>query len=148
MGTHLQSLKSNLQKTQRFNKSKMQVKVKTLDKKELIIDVEETETVLVLKEKIQKERGDDPALEPTISKLIWKGKILLNNAVIKDAGISDKGFCVIMPGKIAKPAQTSSTPKPEEKTTESTPATPASVPTTPAAAAAAAPTPSVAPAQP
>merc|ERR1712071_90280 len=115
MGTHLQSLKSNLQKTQRFNKSKMQVKVKTLDKKELIIDIEETETVLVLKEKIQKERGDDPALEPTISKLIWKGKILLNNAVIKDAGISDKGFCVIMPGKIAKPAQTSSTPKPAEE---------------------------------
>jgi UV excision repair protein RAD23 len=124
----------------------MQVKVKTLDKKELIIDVEETDKVLVLKEKIQKERGDDPALEPKISKLIWKGKILLNDAIIKDAGISDKGFCVIMPGKIAKPAQTSSTSKPEEKKTESTPATPAAVPTTPAATAA--PTPPVATAQP
>lgn len=119
----------------------MQVKVKTLDKKELIIDVDDTEKVLVLKQKIQKERSDDPALDPTISKLIWKGKILLNDAIIKDAGISDKGFCVIMPGKIAKPAQTSSTPKPaesepekkktEEKTTEiSAPATPAPVQTT------------------
>merc|ERR1712035_26822 len=107
------------------DKTIIQIKVKTLDKKELLIDVEETDKIESLKKKIQEAKDNDAALEPAISKLIWKGKILNNDQIVKDAGINDKGFCVIMPGKVAKKAEepksestskkTEETPKKEEK---------------------------------
>ena len=104
-----------------FQKIKMQIKVKTLDKKELIIDVEDTQSVEELKKKIQTAKDNDVALEPSISKLIWKGKILQNNQQIKEAGINDKGFCVIMPGKVAKTVSTPKTENLESKPSDSKP---------------------------
>lgn len=116
----------------------MQIKVKTLDKKELVIDVEGTEQVKDFKKKIQEAKGNEAALDPSISKLIWKGKILQNDQSVQEAGITDKGFCVIMPGKVqasssnsTKPAESSS----KSETTENKPSTsaPTQVPATPPA---------------
>lgn len=116
----------------------MQIKVKTLDKKELVIEVEGTEQVKDFKKKIQEAKGNEAALDPSISKLIWKGKILQNDQTVQEAGINDKGFCVIMPGKVqasssnsTKPAESSS----KSETTENKPSTsaPTQVPATPPA---------------
>ena len=108
----------------------MKVKVKTLDQKQFSLEIDESDSIEVIKTKIQAERDNDPALDPAISKLIWKGKILTNTQTVKDAGVSEKGFFVIMPGKVTstskKPENTSSSSKPVEpkkNATESKPAT-------------------------
>lgn len=99
----------------------MKVRVKTIDQKQFNIDVDDDENVQSIKSKIQTEQNNDPKLEPSISKLIWKGKILKNEQTVKDAGINEKGFFVIMPGKpvaSSTPATPVQTTEVQESTTE------------------------------
>lgn len=77
----------------------MKVSVKTLDQKQFKIEIEDDFTIEQIKSAIMKEKDNDPNLDPKISKLIWKGKILKNDQVAKNCNIDEKGFFVIMPGK-------------------------------------------------
>lgn len=106
----------------------MKVKCKFLDKTELEVDVTEEDTIEKVKQTIHSAKNSEAKYAPGISKLIWKGKILSNTVTAKAAGISDKGFFVVMPGK--PPAGAAPTPvKPEQTpvastSTAATPATP------------------------
>jgi len=95
-----------------------------LIKKTFDVEVNAGETVETIKNNIMKSQDNDPNLAPDLAKLIWKGKILKNDATVESAGINEQGFFVVMPGKAKvapKPAvQTVSTPveKPVEKKDE------------------------------
>lgn len=85
----------------------MQVKVKTLDQKQFTIEIEDSDTIENVKSKIHIAKDKSPTLDPSVSKLIWKGKILTNEKLAKDCGVNDKGFFVVMPGKAPQQATTS-----------------------------------------
>lgn len=82
----------------------MKITVKSLDQKSFQIDIEEDWTMLQIKEAIHKFKDEAPTLHSSVSKLIWKGKILKNEQVAKDCGIDEKGFFVVMPGKAVQSA--------------------------------------------
>jgi len=94
----------------------MKIKVKTLDQSQFTVEVNDTDTIREIQSKIQKERNNDPTLDPKISKLIWKGKILKLDQNAKDCNLTEKGFFVIMPGKVPKSSGSSS--KTPENTVE------------------------------
>ena len=86
-----------------FDFRDMQLKIKALDKSEFTVEVDlDSDSIEQIKKKCQEAKNNDVALDPAISKLIWKGKILQNSQSAKEAGLNDKGFCVIMPGKVQK----------------------------------------------
>lgn len=99
----------------------MLITLKTLQQQTFKVEVDASETVLALKEKIAKEKGDDYAVEN--QKLIYAGKILDDVKVISEYKIEEKNFVVIM---ITKPKQKSAdpapapapTPTPEPRATE------------------------------
>jgi len=95
----------------------MRVKVKTIDQQTFNVDIDDSDSVEQIKSKIQEAKNKDPALEPSISKLIWKGKILKNDQTVESAGINEKGFFVIMPGKVVKKVEEASVVK-EDKSAE------------------------------
>ncbi|XP_016305749.1 UV excision repair protein RAD23 homolog B-like [Sinocyclocheilus anshuiensis] len=95
----------------------MQITLKTLQQQTFKIDIDAEETVKALKEKIENEKGKDNF--PVVGqKLIYAGKILNDDAALKEYKIDEKNFVVIM---VAKPK-----------------AAPASVPSSAATAASAA----------
>lgn len=74
-----------------------------MDQKSFVLDnVGEDWTMKQIKEAIQKTKNNDPTLDPSVSKLIWKGKILKNDQIAKDCNVNEKGFFVVMPGKAVK----------------------------------------------
>ncbi|XP_045145673.1 UV excision repair protein RAD23 homolog A isoform X2 [Echinops telfairi] len=105
------------------------ITLKTLQQQTFKIRMEPDETVKVLKEKIEAEKGRD-AFPVAGQKLIYAGKILSDDVPIKDYRIDEKNFVVVMvtktkavPGTSA-PAETSPTAAPESST--AFPPTPAS----------------------
>lgn len=92
----------------------MKVKCKFLDKSESEVEIAENDTIEQVKSSIQKAKDGDAKFAPAVSKLIWKGKILANNVTAKAAGINDKGFFVVMPGKPAPVAASTPVSKPAE----------------------------------
>ncbi|KAG2223450.1 hypothetical protein INT45_001198 [Circinella minor] len=119
----------------------MQLNIKTLQQKQFKLDVESTDTILSVKEKIQESQGHDVSQQ----KLIYSGKILTDDKKVEECNINEKGFLVLM---VSKPKNTGSssssaaaTPKKESAPTETkttplstTPATPSAQPATPATA--------------
>ncbi|KAL5599683.1 hypothetical protein FOVSG1_007495 [Fusarium oxysporum f. sp. vasinfectum] len=105
----------------------MKVTFKDLKQQKFTLDVEPSELISAVKEKISAEKG----WEPKLQKLIYSGKILKDEETVGSYNIEEKGFVVCM---VNKPK-----PKPEPKAAESSapPATPAqAVANTPAAPAA------------
>ncbi|KAI7847818.1 hypothetical protein BDC45DRAFT_562052 [Circinella umbellata] len=107
----------------------MQLNIKTLQQKQFKLDVESTDTILSVKQKIQESQGHDVSQQ----KLIYSGKILTDDKKVEECNINEKGFLVLM---VSKPKNTGSasssaaaTPKKESAPTE-TKITPSS--TTPA----------------
>ncbi|KAG6896436.1 hypothetical protein C0992_008313 [Termitomyces sp. T32_za158] len=114
----------------------MKITIKTTQQKVFQIDVDETDTVGTLKQKIQDTQNHDVAAQ----KIIYSGKVLADDKTIGSCGIKEKDFFVLMVSK-AQPKPSPAVPVPS--TSSSTPATPAPaaapVPDTPAPAPAVAP---------
>lgn len=104
----------------------MLITLKTLQQQTFKVEVDPSETVAVLKDKIAQEKGADYAVEN--QKLIYAGKILEDAKTISEYKIEEKNFVVVM---VTKPK-----PKAPEKPAEPQPM---EVTQPPAAAAAAAP---------
>ncbi|GAP87444.1 putative UV excision repair protein Rad23 [Rosellinia necatrix] len=97
----------------------MKITFRDLKQNKFTIDVEPTDLVSTVKEKIHAEKGfDAKAL-----KLIYSGKILKDEEKVETYKIEEKGFVVCMVNK-AKPASTS-VPETPARSTASTPAAPA-----------------------
>jgi len=74
----------------------MLITIKTLEQKTFKIEIDETEKVLALKQKIEKERGVD-RFPVSGQKLIYSGKILDDDKLISDCNIDPvKNFVVVM----------------------------------------------------
>lgn len=116
----------------------MKVTVKTLQQTSFELELDENETILSVKEKIQAKEGFDVDSQ----KLIYSGKILANDVQVKAIGIKEGEFLVVM---VTKPAKKAEAPKPA-----AAPAPAPAQPAQPAAAAApaAAHAPTTAPAAP
>ncbi|KAF9946988.1 hypothetical protein BGZ72_010960 [Mortierella alpina] len=106
----------------------MLITVKTLKQETFKVDVDETDKVLSIKEKIEQLQGHPVSSQ----KLIFSGKILEDDKPVSQYNISEKDFLVIMVTK-AKAAAASSS-KPAAAATTPTPApAPAPAAATPAA---------------
>jgi len=125
----------------------MQIIVKTLKQTQFALTVDKTDTVAIVKQKIEQQEGSQHYLAST-QKLLYQGKILSDdNKTLGDYGVEDSTFLVIMtskpvpttaaPTKPTPPPQ--STPQPEKKP-EPKPATQESTTPPPAAPTSAAPT--------
>ncbi|RYP48410.1 hypothetical protein DL768_005683 [Monosporascus sp. mg162] len=130
----------------------MKVTFKDLKQQKFTLDVEPTDLVSAVKQKISEEKGWDPKSQ----KLIYSGKILKDEDTVETYKIEEKGFVVCMVNKPkpaaappAAPAPAASSSAPPETPARSTVATPAApaAPSHSASTTAAAPaTPSPAPA--
>ncbi|KAF7548133.1 hypothetical protein G7046_g8777 [Stylonectria norvegica] len=107
----------------------MKVTFKDLKQQKFILDVEPTDLISAVKDKISSEKGWDPKHQ----KLIYSGKILKDEETVGSYSIEEKGFVVCMVNKPkGKPA-----PPPAAESSTAPPATPAQQATrTPAAPAA------------
>merc|ERR1711962_300101 len=104
---------------------KMLITFKTLEQKTFKIEIEETEKIKILKEKIAEEKGADQ-FPPTGQKLIYSRKILDDDKTISECNIDVKNFVVVMVVKQkAKPADK---PKESESSSSSSTATAAATP--------------------
>merc|ERR1711962_1214522 len=107
---------------------KMLITFKTLEQKTFKIEIEETQKIKTLKEKIAEEKGADQ-FPPTGQKLIYSGKILDDDKTISECNIDVKNFVVVMVvEQKAKPAD-----KPKESESSSSSSTSAAATPAPAA---------------
>ncbi|XP_023194107.1 UV excision repair protein RAD23 homolog B-like [Xiphophorus maculatus] len=108
----------------------MLVTLKTLQQQTFKIDIDEEETVKILKERIEKEKGKD-IFSVAAQKLIYAGKILNDDTPLKEYNIDEKNFVVLM---VTKPKMASATT--QTSSTSSAPVTtaPAAPPAAPPAA--------------
>ncbi|XP_049595313.1 UV excision repair protein RAD23 homolog B isoform X1 [Syngnathus scovelli] len=95
----------------------MQITLKTLQQQTFKIDIDEEETVTTLKERIEQEKGKDN-FPIAGQKLIYAGKILSDDSVLKEYKIDEKNFVVVM---VTKPKKAPSAAQPSPAT--STPST-------------------------
>lgn len=108
------------------NHATMKITVKTIKGDEFTIEAEPSETVKAVKGKIEAEKGD--AFSADGLKLIWTGKILVNDDTIEKVGLKESDFLVAMPAKKKKkaaitPARTPATPQASNTSADSTPET-------------------------
>ncbi|KAI8720776.1 UV excision repair protein RAD23 [Fusarium sp. LHS14.1] len=105
----------------------MKVTFKDLKQQKFTLDVEPTELISAVKEKISAEKGWDPKLQ----KLIYSGKILKDEETVASYNIEEKGFVVCM---VNKPKPKPAAPAAESSAPPATPAQPiANTPAAPAA---------------
>ncbi|KAJ5179579.1 hypothetical protein N7492_002789 [Penicillium capsulatum] len=122
----------------------MKLTFKDLKQEKFVIEVEPSETVRQVKDKIAQEKS---GYEAPSMKIIYSGKILQDDKTVESYNIQEKDFLVCLPSKgKPKPASSAAGPSP----TPSTPAAraPASTPAVPAAPAPAASTAPAVPATP
>ncbi|XP_023291824.2 UV excision repair protein RAD23 homolog A-like [Lucilia cuprina] len=72
----------------------MKLQIKTLNQKSLVVDIEETKTVYELKKELS--LYPDIGVRPELQKLIYAGKILVNEDKLSTYNIDVKKFLVIM----------------------------------------------------
>ncbi|KAJ5443534.1 UV excision repair protein rhp23 [Penicillium daleae] len=108
----------------------MKLTFKDLKQEKFVIEVEPSETVRQVKEKISQEKPDYGAER---MKVIYSGKILQDDKTVESYNIQEKDFLVCLPAKQPKAAPSSSA----ASSVPSTPATraPAATPAAPAPAA-------------
>lgn len=104
------------------------ITLKTLQQQTFKIRMELDETVKVLKEKIEAEKGRD-AFPVAGQKLIYAGKILSDEVPIRDYRIDEKNFVVVM---VTKTKTSPSTSVPTEASPTTVPEPAATSPTVPA----------------
>ncbi|KAL7912917.1 XPC-binding domain-containing protein [Trichoderma velutinum] len=119
----------------------MKVTFRDLKQQKFVLDVEPTDKISAVKEKISAEKGWDPKSQ----KLIYSGKILKDDDTVQSYNIEEKGFVVCMvnkPKPAAAPAAAAAPPATPAPPVASTPAVPpAPVQTSTQAAPPATPTP-------
>ena len=86
--------------------------IKTLQQKTFKVEIDDSETVAVLKQKIETEQG--PSYPANGLKLIHSGKILEDGSPISQYNIQESSFVVVM---VAKAKVTAPTTKPPETST-------------------------------
>jgi len=98
----------------------MEINVKTTTQKSFKIQAELEDSIQIIKEKIQKFNENDSRFAPDVARLIYKGKILKNDQIVKDLNIKSADFFVVMPGKgpNLNAKQTSSTGNSTTKSSE------------------------------
>ncbi|KAM5351476.1 hypothetical protein ACJ41O_004199 [Fusarium nematophilum] len=107
----------------------MKVTFKDLKQQKFTLDIEPSELISAVKEKISAEKGWDPKLQ----KLIYSGKILKDEETVSSYNIEEKGFVVCM---VNKPKAKPAAPAAESSAPPATPAQPAvRTPAAPAAPA-------------
>ncbi|OAD03946.1 hypothetical protein MUCCIDRAFT_156286, partial [Mucor lusitanicus CBS 277.49] len=111
----------------------LQITIKTLQQKQFKLDVDTSDSILSVKEKIEQSQGHPVAQQ----KLIFSGKILVDDKKVEEYNISEKDFLVVMVSKPKATTSAASTPKAatpaETKPQEA--AAPAAAAAAPAAAA-------------
>jgi len=112
----------------------MKIKVRTLRNETYDIEVDPSETVAQLKEKVEKATAQPAAWQ----KLIFSGKILVDNTSVESYNLKEGDFLVLFS---KQPKAGEKPQEPEKKEPQATPSTP-----TPAPAASTATTPAAAPA--
>ncbi|KAJ7680249.1 hypothetical protein DFH06DRAFT_1315052 [Mycena polygramma] len=95
------------------------ITIKTTQQRIFTIDAEPSDTVAVLKSKIQDAQGHPTAIQ----KIIYSGKVLPDDKTVESCGIKEKDFLVLM---VSKPKPTP-TPLPAASTSAPASATPAPV---------------------
>ncbi|KAL7318703.1 UV excision repair protein rad23 [Mucor circinelloides] len=143
-------------KQQQHTMGALQITIKTLQQKQFKLDVDTSDSILSVKEKIEQSQGHPVAQQ----KLIFSGKILVDDKKVEEYNISEKDFLVVMvskPKATTKAASTTKAAAPAETKSES-PAPAAAAPpavavdaapvATPEAPAPATETPSATPSQP
>ncbi|KAF2962909.1 hypothetical protein GQX73_g10669 [Xylaria multiplex] len=99
----------------------MRITFRDLKQNKFAIDVEPTDLVSTVKEKIHAEKGED--FNSKLLKLIYSGKILKDDEKVETYKIEEKGFVVCM---VNKPkASSSAVPETPARPATSTPAAPA-----------------------
>lgn len=116
----------------------MKLTIKTLKQTTFTVDAEPTDTIRVVKEKIEASKGEEYYADGL--KLIYSGKILVDAQTVAEYGIKETDFLVSMPGK---PRAAAPAPAPAPVVAAPAPVTPAVAP-----APVVAPPAPVAPAQP
>ncbi|KAF9461303.1 hypothetical protein BDZ94DRAFT_1168021 [Collybia nuda] len=114
----------------------MKLTIKTTQQKVFQIDVEPSDTVAVLKSKIQESQSHPVGVQ----KIIYSGKILTDDKTIESCGIKEKDFLVLMVSK-PKPTPTPAATTPAAPAPAAPAAVPEPVPSAPASAPAPAPAP-------
>ncbi|XP_061680893.1 UV excision repair protein RAD23 homolog B-like [Syngnathoides biaculeatus] len=98
------------------------VTLRTLQQQTFKIHIDADETVKALKERIAEERGKD-AFPVAGQKLIYAGKILNDDAALKEYNISEKNFVVVM---VTKPKTAPAPQSPPKSSQQSAPPPPSS----------------------
>ncbi|CAJ2507026.1 Uu.00g082120.m01.CDS01 [Anthostomella pinea] len=132
----------------------MKVTFKDLKQQKFTLDVEPTDLVSAVKQRISEEKGWDPKAQKLIYSAadLYQGKILKDEDTVATYKIEEKGFVVCMVNKAkpapaaAAPASSSSVPETPARSTAATPAAPPAPSHSAGAAAAVPATPSPAPA--
>ncbi|KAK4115054.1 UV excision repair protein Rad23 [Canariomyces notabilis] len=111
----------------------MKITFKDLKQQRFTIDVEPTDLISTVKQKLSEERGWDPKSQ----KLIYSGKILKDEDTVESYKIEEKGFVVCVVNKPKEAPKPAAAPEPSASSASAPPATPAQAPaSTPAAPAA------------
>ncbi|RKP06185.1 XPC-binding domain-containing protein [Thamnocephalis sphaerospora] len=79
----------------------MKLTFKTLQQEQFHLEVDLEETVRDVKRKISQERGYDEAAQ----KLIYSGKVLVDDKALKEYGVTENGFVVVMVTKASAAAK-------------------------------------------
>ncbi|KAI8990095.1 ubiquitin family-domain-containing protein [Pilobolus umbonatus] len=95
----------------------LQLTIKTLQQKQFKLDVDSSDTILSVKEKIQESQGHAVSQQ----KLIFSGQILVDSKKVEDYKISEKDFLVVMVSKPKVSATSSKITKPKETTPKQEP---------------------------
>ncbi|KAL7937615.1 XPC-binding domain-containing protein [Trichoderma chlorosporum] len=101
----------------------MKVTFRDLKQQKFVLDVEPTDKISAVKEKISAEKGWDPKTQ----KLIYSGKILKDDDTVQSYSIEEKGFVVCMvnkPKPAAAPAAAAAPPATPAPPVASTPVAP------------------------
>ncbi|XP_061402193.1 UV excision repair protein RAD23 homolog B-like [Musca vetustissima] len=89
----------------------MKLTIKTLDQKTFYVEFDETKTVWDLKAQIVPEVG----VQPELQVVVYAGRVLDNDQVLKTYSIDERKFLVVMAKKVPQPA-TAAAKEPDSKT--------------------------------